>query len=67
MLYYDSGEGEKQCTIVTANQGPLAGSRVVRGRETESVAFYDSERNVRTAGGKTRKPRARSGAKELTG
>jgi DNA polymerase (family X) len=67
VLYYDSGEGEKQCTVVTANQGALAGSRVVRGRETESAAFYDSQRNVRAARGKTRKPRARSGAKELTG
>ena len=67
VLYYDSGDGEKQCTVVTANQGPLAGSRIVRGRETESAAFYNSKRNVRAAGGKTRKPRARSGAKELTG
>src|SRR5215510_14987739 len=24
VLYYDSGEGEKQCTVVTANKGPLA-------------------------------------------
>jgi Holliday junction resolvasome RuvABC DNA-binding subunit len=67
VLYYDSGEGEKQCTVVTANKGPLAGSRVVRGREAESAAFYNSRRNVRAAGGKMRKPRARSGAKELTG
>jgi DNA polymerase (family 10) len=67
VLYYDSGEGEKQYTVVTAKQGPLAGNRVVRGRETESAAFYDSERTVRAAGGKTRKPRARSGAKELPG
>jgi hypothetical protein len=39
VLYYDSGE--KQCTVVTAKQGQLAGSRVVRGRETESAAFYN--------------------------
>jgi len=43
VLYYTSGEGEKQCTVVTAKQGPLAGSRVVRGREKESAAFYTSE------------------------
>ena len=43
-LYYDSGEGEKQCTVVTAKQGPLAGSRVVRGRERESAAFYNAKR-----------------------
>jgi DNA polymerase (family X) len=40
-LYYKSGEGEKQCTAVTAKQGPLAGSRVIRGRESESGAFYN--------------------------
>ena len=43
-LYYDGEEGEKQYTVVTAKQGPLAGSRVVRGRETESAAFYNSQR-----------------------
>jgi DNA polymerase (family X) len=42
VLYYDSGEGEKQCTVVTATQGQLAGSRVVRGRERESAAFYNA-------------------------
>jgi Holliday junction resolvasome RuvABC DNA-binding subunit len=43
VLYYDSGEGEKQCTVVTAKRGPLAGRRVVRGQETESAAFYNSQ------------------------
>jgi DNA polymerase (family X) len=42
VLYYDNGKDEKQCTVVTAKQGPLSGSRVVRGRETESAAFYNS-------------------------
>jgi hypothetical protein len=32
-LYYDSGEGEKQCAVVTAKQGPLAGSRVGQTKE----------------------------------
>jgi DNA polymerase (family X) len=44
VLYYDGGEGEKQCTVVTAKRGPLAGKRVVRGQETESAAFYNSQR-----------------------
>jgi len=39
VLYYDSGEGQRQCTVVTAKQGPLAGSLVVRGRDAESAAF----------------------------
>ena len=44
VLYYDGGDGEKQCTVVTAKRGPLAGRRVVRGQETESAAFYNSRR-----------------------
>jgi hypothetical protein len=47
VLYYDGGEGEKQCTVVTAKQGPLAGRRVVRGQEAESAAFYNSQRGGR--------------------
>jgi predicted flap endonuclease-1-like 5' DNA nuclease len=43
VLYYNDGAGERQCTIVTAQQGPLAGSRVVRGREAESAAFYRAQ------------------------
>jgi hypothetical protein len=36
VVYYDDGDhGEGQCTIVTENRGPLAGRRVVRGRERE--------------------------------
>jgi DNA polymerase (family X) len=37
VLYYDDGPGERQYTVVTAERGPLRGSRVVRGRETESM------------------------------
>jgi DNA polymerase (family X) len=44
VLYYDGGEGEKQCTVVTVKQGSLAGKRVVRGRDAESAAFYNSRR-----------------------
>jgi hypothetical protein len=46
VLYYDGGEGEKQCTVVTAKRGPLAGRRVVRGQETESAALYNSRRGA---------------------
>jgi hypothetical protein len=34
VIYWDSGSGQRQCTVVTALRGPLAGERVVRGRET---------------------------------
>jgi DNA polymerase (family 10) len=40
VLYFDGGDGERQCTIVTAFKGPLAHRRVVRGRESECVAHY---------------------------
>lgn len=35
VYYYDGDHEEGQCTIVTETHGPLAGSRVVRGRESE--------------------------------
>ena len=41
VLYYDGGDGEHQCTIVTAPKGPLRGRRVVRGREPECIAHYN--------------------------
>ncbi len=42
VLYYDSGNGEHQATVVTAQQGALRGKRVVRGREAECAALYES-------------------------
>jgi DNA polymerase (family X) len=44
VLYHDGGSGEHQSTVVTAALGPLAGKRVVRGREGECLAHYDSHR-----------------------
>ena len=35
VIYWDDGIGERQCTVVTADRGSLAGYRVVRGREAE--------------------------------
>jgi Holliday junction resolvasome RuvABC DNA-binding subunit len=40
ILYHDGDRGACQHTVVTAGQGPLAGRRVVRGREEECMAFY---------------------------
>jgi len=40
IIYYDSLEGRGQCTVITARHGPLAGKRIVRGRESESAEFY---------------------------
>jgi DNA polymerase (family X) len=40
VLYYDGGQGERQCTVITSPRGPLTGRRIVRGREGECVSYY---------------------------
>jgi Holliday junction resolvasome RuvABC DNA-binding subunit len=40
VLYYDGGQGERQCTVITSQRGPLTGKRIVRGREGECVSYY---------------------------
>jgi len=40
IYFHSDSEPEGQCTVVTETQGPLAGKRVVRGREAECRAFY---------------------------
>lgn len=41
VIYRDDRSGTGQWTVVTEQQGPLKGKRVVRGRETESRAYYE--------------------------
>jgi hypothetical protein len=43
IYFYDGDHREKQCTIVTESRGPLAGHRVVRGREEECREYYGTE------------------------
>ncbi len=40
VVYYESGKGENQCTVVTETRGPMKGKRVIRGREPECKKFY---------------------------
>ncbi len=40
VIYYDGGGGERQCTVITSAYGPLAGKRIVRGREPECLEQY---------------------------
>jgi len=40
VLYEDEGSGERLHTVITADRGPLAGWRVVAGREQECEAYY---------------------------
>ena len=42
VLYYSRDGEEGQATVVTETRGPLAGERVVRGREEESAALRGS-------------------------
>jgi hypothetical protein len=40
VIYFERDGEEDQCTVVTERRGPLAGRRVVRGREAESGRFH---------------------------
>lgn len=41
VLFYDDGGKESQCTIITAEWGLLEGHRIVRGRETDCLKYYE--------------------------
>jgi hypothetical protein len=41
LYFHGDHDHEDQCTVVTEHRGPLAGRRVVRGRERECEAYYD--------------------------
>ena len=40
VIYFDGQGNQRQCTVVTALKGPLTHRRVVRGRESECIAYY---------------------------
>ena len=42
IYYYDHEHVESQCTVVTETAGRLRGRRVVRGRESECLEYYDA-------------------------
>lgn len=42
IYFYDDQHHESQHTVVTETRGALIGRRVVRGREAECLAYYDS-------------------------
>ncbi len=41
VVYFEKGEGENQCTVVTESRGALKGKRVIRGREKECAVYYN--------------------------
>jgi DNA polymerase (family X) len=42
ILYYDDDHGERQCTVITSHRTPFSGNRIVRGREGDCAAYYQS-------------------------
>ena len=40
VIYRDDKDGDGQWTVVTGRYGPLAGKRIVRGREAECLDYY---------------------------
>jgi Holliday junction resolvasome RuvABC DNA-binding subunit len=55
VLYYDGPNGERQCTVITAAHGSLAGRRIVRGREAECAGHYARAARARPAAAATGK------------
>lgn len=43
VYFLRDGQSEGRCTIVTETRGPMAGRRVVRGRETECQAYWGKD------------------------
>lgn len=54
ILYYDDDHGERQCTVVTGRSAPLAGKRIVRGREADCLSYYHSQNPGAAVGGPNR-------------
>lgn len=51
IIYYQAeNDGEGRCTVVTESRGPLAGERVVRGRENECAELASITGPVETSG-----------------
>jgi DNA polymerase (family 10) len=43
VIYFDRDGDEDQCTVVSETDGPLAGRRVVRGRELDCRRYYEQQ------------------------
>ena len=52
VLYFDGQDGERQCTVITAEFGRLKGRRIVRGREGECEDYYRRQVAAETMEGK---------------
>jgi D-alanyl-D-alanine dipeptidase len=61
VLIYERDGEHGQSTVISEPRGPLKGKRVVRGREEESMAFYEQRSGARCA-----PPEARGGKRATT-
>ena len=43
VLYFDDGQKDLQCTVITAEWGILEGRRIVGGRESECLKYYEEQ------------------------
>ena len=50
VIYWDDGQGERQCTVITAERGPLRGTRIVRGREDQQWTAAAPRSTLKRAG-----------------
>jgi putative hydrolase len=48
VLYYDDGQKDSQCTVITAEWGILEGRRIVSGRESECLMHYEEQESKPT-------------------
>jgi DNA polymerase (family 10) len=48
VLYYDDGQKDSQCTVITAEWGILEGRRVISGRESECLRYYEVQESKAT-------------------
>lgn len=68
VLSYNQRNREQQCTVITSQRGPLAGKRIVRGRETGCLEYYRKASDRGPAANSTNVPNAvpsRSGSTEI--
>lgn len=50
VIHYQNDVIQDQCTVVTSGIGPLAGHRVIRGREEECQAYYETRNQAKSRG-----------------
>ncbi len=55
IIYAEDEGADRQATVVTERSGPLEGSRVVRGRERESLQYYRTDAAVAAETARARK------------